>query len=258
MITFDDACYSLQTAGLEEGDVLFSHANFALFGRMETVFSAEDLFSFWMRVIRNVIGNEGTMVFPSFTYSFNSSDPSGVFDISRSNSNVSGLANYIMQHEDEHYRSMDPMLSVVAVGPHARFITEDIGSETFGEQSIWQRLYELNAKIVNFNIDSASTFLHWIERKAGVAYRTDIPMTGTIINHNGDREVITIKYFGRKNYNDPSTAEDFQEYHKEAISFGIVKHMTLGRGIINLSNTKDVAAFTLNQIKLTNNFLTAK
>ena len=258
MITFNEACNALERAGLQKGDVIFSHANFALFGRVETVSSADELFLFWMKVIRTVIGCNGTMVFPSFTYSFNSFGNTGVFDILKSFSNVSGMANYIMQSEKQYSRSLDPMLSVVAVGEHAHFITNNIGIETFGEQSVWSRLYELDAKIVNFNIDGASTFLHWVERQAGINYRVNIPMTGTIIDNFGEKKQTTIEYFGRKDSDDHSTAENFQDYHRKAVQFEIVKRIKLGRGIINSSKSKDVTAFTLNQIELTPNFLIMK
>lgn len=255
MITFNEACDTLEKVGVQKGDVTFSHANFALFGRIESISSADELFSFWMKVIRTVVGRNGTIVFPSFTYSFNSSVNTGVFDVSKSMSNVSGMSNYIMLSERRHFRSLDPMLSVVAVGEHAHFITQNVGNETFGEQSVWQRLHELNAKIVNFNIDGASTFLHWVERRAEVNYRVNIPMSGTIIDNSREKKQITINYFGRKTDADSSTAENFEEYHRKAIQFKILKNVKLGRGVINASKSRDVAAFVLNQINLNPNFL---
>ena len=254
-ISFDKACETISNLGVSSGDTVFSHANFALFGPIENVSSASELFQFWQLVIQSIIGKNGTMVFPSFTYSFNSKDSNGKFDVNQSASNVSGLAAHIMKTCNIYCRSLDPMLSVVSIGSLAEYITQNVGNETFGVNSVWQRMHELNAKILNFNIDSASTFLHWVEKQFHVTYRTDIPMQGTIIDSNGTKKLVEIKYYGRVSNYENKYTEEFPTYHKAASDAGVTASAYLGRGIINVSSTQDVADFTISSLRKDPKFL---
>ncbi len=176
-----------------------------------------------------VLGPDGTLVLPVFTYSFGSDKEEKIFDLQSSLSTTSGMGNWLIT-SGNGARSADPMLSVVATGGKAQALTADIDTVCFGSESIWARLHAEDALICNLNLDSGSTYLHWVEREVGVSYRSDIPMSGTIID-NGQARAAEIVYSGRA-LDDPEAVPKFEAYHAACLAHGVSTGVPLGRGQI--------------------------
>lgn len=229
MINRSDIVSALARSGLEPGMTVFSHANIAFFGRVEGADSMDALISIMFEAFDEVLGNDGTLVLPVFTYSFGSDKSEKTFDLQKTLSNTSGMGNALIGRGDGA-RSCDPMLSTIAVGAKAQDLTADIDPVCFGSNSVWARLHRENAMICNLNFDSGSTFLHWVEREIGVSYRTDIRMRGTIVDQGSAREAEVI-YSGRA-LDDPLAAPKFEAYHEVSKDAGISRIVELGRGQI--------------------------
>lgn len=63
-------------------------------------------------------------------------------------------------------------MSVVAIGKK-KILTNKPCENAYGKNSFFQRFYDLEGKICNINMDSASTFIHLFERLLNVKYRVD-------------------------------------------------------------------------------------
>lgn len=229
MIRRTDIIAALEKAGVSRGMTVFSHANIAFFGRAEGADTMEALIALMLDCFTDLLGKEGTLVLPVFTYSFGSDKTEKVFDRQNSLSTTSGMGNWMIT-SGKGFRSADPMLSVVAVGGKAKELTADVGPVCFGNQSIWSRLYAEDALICNLNLDSGSTLLHWVEREVGVPYRADITMTGTIIDQGAAREA-EIVYTGRA-LDDKTATPKFEAYHQACVGLGVSTLVPLGRGQI--------------------------
>ncbi len=240
MISRTDIIAALRAAGVEPGMTVFSHANIAFFGRVEGAAGMDDLIQIMLGCFAEVLGSDGTLVLPVFTYSFGSDKDAKVFDLQKSLSTTSGMGNWLIT-SGQGARSADPMLSVVATGGKAQALTADIGQVCFGPESIWARLHADDALICNLNLDSGSTYLHWVERERGVDYRSDIPMSGTIID-NGQRREATIIYSGRA-LDDPLAAPKFEAYHAACVAHGISRQVALGRGQIVAQRARAAKVF---------------
>lgn len=254
MIDKSQIIETFQAAGLVPGDVVFTHTNLALFGPIVGVSSAEDLYRFWLTLLSDFLEEDGVLVLPAFTYSFNSNDDKGYFDLNQKPV-FPGMSNYALTSKLKYARSMDPMLSVMCFGARAEEFVKDIDKNCFGVQSIWARLLANNAKLVNLNLDSASTFLHYVEYVAKVKYRSEILMTGKIKFEDETVSRSEIIYFGRSKLDDETTLENFKDYHLLATKMGINRRLKLGRGVINVSKFTEILEFTLHQIKKDPNFL---
>lgn len=244
----------LKDAELKSGDIIFIHANLALFGRIKNVSSNNELYKFWLDIFTEYLGHDGTLALPAFTYSFNSIDNSGHFDV-RELPKFSGMAHYAIENNLDYERSLDPMLSVICFGKYAEEITKEVDSNCFGSDSVWARLLSKNAKLVNLNLDSASTFLHYVERLNQVDYRNDIKMVGSIKGLNRISTKREISYYGRINRASSYSKENFYDYHELVTKVGINKRFTLGRGVINVSKFSEIAEFTSHHLKQNANFL---
>ncbi|NIA69553.1 hypothetical protein HBA54_13205 [Pelagibius litoralis] len=244
MITRTDIAHALRQAGIRPGMTVFSHSNIAFFGPVEGAGNMDELIQVMLTAFDSVLGDDGTLVLPVFTYSFGSDKADRTFDVQNSLSTTSALGNWLIT-SGEGVRSVDPMLSVVARGAKAEVLVSGIDRCCFGTDSIWARLYKENAMICNLNLDSGSTFLHWVERELGVPYRSDVKMTGKIIDH-GETCPATITYTGR-NLNDPQASPRFEAYHAACLERGASKKVSLGRGQI-ISQSCKIARQTLENL----------
>ena len=66
----EDMVRALREVGLREGDVVFSHSNIGFFGRPEANGTTRDACATIIEAFRTVLGAEGTLTVPTFTYSF--------------------------------------------------------------------------------------------------------------------------------------------------------------------------------------------
>ena len=237
-ISFDDACAALKQSGLEDGDIVFSHHNLAFFGLTKDCASMQDLVSFWLRAFEQVLGENGTLILPAFTYSFGSDKDEKLFNPSVDTTSTGSLGNSLIG--DEHSaRSLDPMLSVICRGGQAEELTSDIGNICFGENSIWHRMHERDAKFCNLNLDSGSTFMHWVEREAKVPHREDIHMSGKI-DIDGVLQDHSVIYTGRS-MSDPDSVPYFSKFHRICVDNGVTSQVKLGRGQINTYKVRNMS-----------------
>jgi aminoglycoside 3-N-acetyltransferase len=105
-----------------------------------------------LQAILDVVGPEGTVVMPTFSFDGRSYDylrgrPS--FDMRRTPAKTGIICELLRRHGDS-IRSLHPTHSVAAIGPLARQITADHeNSRTpFDEHSPWRHLMDLNAWMV--------------------------------------------------------------------------------------------------------------
>lgn len=165
--TQNDLEQALKAIGLKAGDNLFIHSNIGFFGNMENALTAQDLCKNFTSAIRNVISEEGTLVLPTFSYSFCHSE---IYNPKTTKSDCGMLTTYTMELSDT-YRSLDPNFSITTWGKNAVYYTEKPTHESFGAGSFWERLLSTGGKIVCMNFDCGSTFIHFVERYCSVDYR---------------------------------------------------------------------------------------
>ena len=235
MITQSEIEAALREAGVEQGMTVFSHANIAMFGRVAGADSIESLIRIFLDAFAQVLGPDGTLVLPVFTYSFGSDKSDRIFDVQKTLSTTSNVGNWLVSAEAGQ-RSHDPMLSVVATGRNAEKLTADVDPICFGRDSFWARLYEADGLICNLNLDSGSTYLHWVERERQVPYRSDIPMHGQIVDA-GVSHLAEVVYTGRV-LDDPDAVPYFEAYHEACVDRGVTRCVNLGRGQIVAQGAK--------------------
>ena len=63
----NDIKKSLNRIGLSKGDIIYCHSNIGLFGHIKNFISRDDVCSKFYNSIFNIIGDEGTLIVPTFT-----------------------------------------------------------------------------------------------------------------------------------------------------------------------------------------------
>jgi aminoglycoside 3-N-acetyltransferase len=175
--TYDDIVKTLKGLGISKGDSVFIHSNLTFFGMLDEANSAEEINEAFYRAFCEVIGDEGTIIVPTFSYSFCKNEK---YDLLNSKSDCGMFTEYIRKL-DGAMRSYDANFSVAAIGNLANEYTENAATHSFGKDSFWERFKGKKGKIVCMNFHKGSTFIHFIEKSLNVPYRYDKNFYGDII-----------------------------------------------------------------------------
>jgi len=170
---------ALEDLGLGSGDVVLVHS--ALGGMAcdpETLLEAT----------LDVLGEDGTLVVPTFTPTYRRRSPDGVFDLEETPSEV-GYFTELVRTRPAATRNVDPTHSFAALGAR----TEEFGRlharNTYDRNNVLGRLHEAGAWVLGIGLERfgrSMTFFHYVEQREGVErqgwdYRVEKPFPGTVV-----------------------------------------------------------------------------
>ncbi|HEC1746245.1 TPA: aminoglycoside N(3)-acetyltransferase, partial [Campylobacter lari] len=187
-----DLIEAFKKLSITKGDILCVHSELMKFGtpllpRNEFLQTILDCFF-------EVISKEGTLIMPTFTYSFCKNE---VYNKLNSRGTVGVLAEYFRKQSGVK-RTNDPIFSFAVKGTKEELFLKDTTS-CFGENCVYDVLAKENGKLVLFGSKIAGyTFSHFIEEKARVPYRYFKNFSGKIIDEDGKILQKNIKYYVRK------------------------------------------------------------
>jgi len=249
--TKSDIIDKLKKSGIQKDDSIFIHSNIGFFGRLENANNSKEYCEIFKDAIFNVIGDNGTLIVPTFSLSFCKNK---TFDKLNTLSFECGIFSEFIRKEEKSLRSDDANFSICAIGGKSNYFTNNVSEYSFGIDSFWDRLWQKNGKICRFNMSpDYNTFIHFVERKLNVPYRYDKKFSGiSIING----EEIEGKYFhfvhDLENSNLISNLSKLEQKCKEE---GFLQTQILGKGQIVVISTKNVYEIIKKEIKNDSNFL---
>ena len=155
--------------GLKAGDNVLIHADLRVFGLLEG--HGEGLIS----LIKEIVGINGSILTPSFTFSFPEN-----FDIQNTKSSIGALTNLFSKEKLIH-RMPDGMTSYYILGEYAHEVIEKWDNTSYGKNSVIGQLHRNNGKVLQLGTDILSP-IHYLEEYVGVPYRESKRFEGIIIN----------------------------------------------------------------------------
>jgi len=222
-----DIVDALRQVGIVEGDTLFAHSFLGAFGILEG--GAEAV----IRAFENAIGPTGTLILPTYTLSFLKGEP---YDHESSASEVGQLTE-CFRKQSGVTRTFQPLYSHAIRGAKRSYYEENPSSNSFGPESLFERLRQDNAQILFFGCSmEAATFLHYVEQSVEAPYRFLKTFKGAITK---DGQTVTgeIQHYAR--YWNVPVANDFSRFEKRVRDKGIAKTTELGRGELICLRAKD-------------------
>ena len=232
--------------GLKKNDIVFSHSNLAFFGKIK---EKDNICKIFLKTIFEIIGPNGTLIVPTFTYSINK-----IFNKKKTPS-VCGVFSEYTRQTSLGLRSKDPIFSIYAIGKYAKYLTK-IKSlnnyECFGEDSFFYKFYKLSGKIMNFNDTCASTHVHLFEKFLNVNYRKNKVFNCTILE-NSKRKKRNIIFYCVKNLR--KNEARFDLFHKMSLKQKFAKQVKLGLGVITSMNIIQMKKVVEKGLKKNKNFL---
>src|SRR3989338_4821356 len=178
IITRADILKTLRALGVTHGDTILVHSRVSAFGKF-LLFDRNAFFTEIETAFRDAVGSTGTIVMPTFSYSFCNKE---VFDVDKTPSTVGVLTEHFRKQPDVA-RTLHPIFSVAVWGnDRDKFL--QIGKDSFDTQSIFAHLHRVNAKMIFFGASfESATFVHYIEQAHGVPYRYMKTFEGIIRAH---------------------------------------------------------------------------
>lgn len=184
---------ALTRAGIAPGDALLLHCD-AMAAAQMTHLPPQERLKALLQAIQAHLGPNGTLVLPTFTYSFTQGQD---YDPANTPSQVGLLTERFRQLPGVR-RSLDPIFSVAALGARAEELTRGPVAQCFGPDSFFGRLHRLGGKIVCLGCTlQVVTFLHYVERALGVDYRFDKTFRGRLRQHDGAWAESQVVFFAR-------------------------------------------------------------
>jgi aminoglycoside 3-N-acetyltransferase len=225
-----DVVRVLTAVGVRHADVVFSHSSVAMLGVPDVGLDEQRIANVFLSAFREVAGDEGTWILPTYTYSYTKGE---VFDPTTTppTQDMGLLPNVLWRHPDAS-RSLDPIFSVIAIGPRAKEMTAGVPTSCFGEDCVYARLIATDGAVCNIGIGAHSALLHHVEQTLGVPYRYLKTFRGVSVidGHPLETEIT----YNVRNLHYPSHTAYFTRLDHDGRLDRSVRAERLGRGEVNL------------------------
>jgi aminoglycoside 3-N-acetyltransferase len=174
------------------------------------------------------VGRNGNIIMPTFSYSFCKKE---IFDPKTTPSTVGALTEYFRKLKGVK-RSMDAIFSVAALGPDKDYFT-NVGTNCFGERSIFEKLYFKNVKIIFLGETFDITYMHFIEQRFGIPYRFIKEFNGQVRLRN--KLMDSVFYYNVRQL-DKNIEYDLEGIADFLNNRGVLKKVKLGNSKIRAVN----------------------
>jgi len=242
---------AIRNVGIKPGDVVSLQVSLGRLGMPNGAHDFESVSNMVIDSFFEVLGAEGTLIVPTYTYSIGRGE---VFEVEETPSAI-GEFTEIFRKRNGVIRSRDPMLSSAGYGPMAKTILRDISKSCYGIGSTFQNLHGADAKICTLGISIYwATYRHYIEEIVGVPFRFIKRFEG-VIRESGISRVEEWDYFAAPFLDncqpDGLVLEDILR------KYSLINIEQIGRGEIMCIGAKEYFEYGTNEL-IKDPWLTAK
>lgn len=206
----------LREVGVRHGMNLAVHSKMISFGRLEGGPAMV------IDGLRQAVGGDGTLVFPSYTFD-TAAKP---YDPRLSPSTNVGVLSEIVRAMPGAVRSLSPIHSHVGIGPLAPILAQTPPTVSLGPQSDFERLETagFHLLLLGCRFNEGCTFLHHMEAIAEVPYRHWRPLVRQIVDPVSNAvQDVTCRYFARNDGAPPSAFDAIVPTLRDAGHLGEAK-----------------------------------
>jgi len=161
---FQDIFFNNLKKYIKKNDTIYIELDLSKFGKLYKQFKSREKFlNFFFKIFVKLIGKNGNIIVPSFSYSWGKDKQIKNFDLFRSPCLTGAFPNYLLKYKNIE-RTIDPNFSCLVYGKDKKkFI--DVSNNSFGKNSIFEKIHYKNAKLVSFATKTFDpTFVHYVEQ----------------------------------------------------------------------------------------------
>jgi aminoglycoside 3-N-acetyltransferase len=236
MLTFEELVEGFRNLGVERGDTLLVHSSYKSLGPVDggpqTV----------IRALEATLGEEGTLVMPTFNFDFNKGVP---WDVRTTPSKMGVLTELVPRAK----RVFHPFYSFAGLGKHADMLGSLQYKSAYERNSVFGKLRDLDGKImvIGLSYTNSMTFFHHIEQMEGVDYRFLKQFTGEVTDESGNTYTDTFEMLVRDI--DKGVITEVNPMGELMEKAGVIKTAKIGEADVKLMRTNEVYEFTAREMK---------
>jgi aminoglycoside 3-N-acetyltransferase len=240
-----DIINNLKEISIKKNDTVFIQSNLGFFGKLENADDVNSLCQIFKEAIFEVIGTNGTLIVPTYSYSFCNNQ---IYNKEKTLSKDCGIFSEFIRLDPKSERSDDANFSVAAIGKNAKEITTNSPEHSFGKNSFWDKFLSIDGILCRFNLQpNYMSIIHFVEKSCNVTYRWDKSFKGKSII-NGQEENKRFIHFVRDLDKEEHSSE-LSELQELCIKEKIMKISDLGRGKIYCIRAKDYVSLAKQEIE---------
>ena len=218
--------------GIKKGDNIFLHVDAFVCAFLHGI-NFDDKINTLITGFTDLIGDEGTLVLPTFSYS---ATKNKVFDPVKTKSEVGVITDYF-RIKDKVLRSNNPIFSVSATGKLSNEFKDSSITDCFGEGTCFDLIYKNNFWILTLGCSfDRITFIHFVEQYNNVSYRYFKNFKSKIYN-DSKLNSSQIRYFVRDLNRDSDVSLD--KLKESLISKELLKIDSINRASILAVRSED-------------------
>lgn len=250
--TRDDLVGAIRAVGIGSGDLVSLQVSLGRLGLPVGIApSYSALSNFVIDAFLEVVGQDGTLVVPTYTYSIGRGE---IFEVETTPSAI-GEFPEIFRKRAEVIRSRDPMMSSAAIGPLSKAVLRNISTSCYGIGSAFHKLRDANARICTLGISLYwATFRHHIEEMAVVPFRFAKQFTGTVREGDVDSQEVWSYFAAPRAENCQPDGANLERRVRAADMLAIAP---VGRGELMAIGARDYFEFGFKELQ-TDPWLSAK
>ena len=239
MLTQPTLTHEFQTLGVQPGDTLLVHSSYKALGGVEggpqTVIDA----------LLDVLSPTGTLIMPNFNFDFCKGMP---WDVRETPSRM-GAITELVRKDPRAKRVFHPIYSFAIIGPQADYLTAERYTSSYGKNSVFGKLRELDGKImvIGLSYNDSMTFFHHIEEMEGVDYRYMKAFTGQVTDWDGTTREETFTMLVRDIERGVHTMVDPMGALMD--DAGVITVRQIGEAKVSLMEANEVYAFTAREMR---------
>jgi aminoglycoside 3-N-acetyltransferase len=231
-----------RNCGVSQGDTVFLHSDALVTAELAGIDINQKIDTLFGG-ITDLLGLEGTLVLPTFTYSATKGE---VYNVKQTQSDV-GLLTEFFRKRPGVKRSLNPIFSVAAYGSKADVFSHSSANDCFGHDSCFGLIYKYNSWIFTLGCSfDRITFIHYLDQIASVDHRYFKIFPATVIN---DRETLSfdVSYLVRDI--DRKTKAKMDNLKQQLSQNGKIHTSEMGRALLTGVTAKDFYDTALEMIK---------
>ena len=149
---------------IKKGSVVNCEFDLAKFNTIALVAKNKKKFiNFFIEVFLELVGKNGTLIVPGFSYSWGKNRKKKFFNIHKTKPEIGILPNYLL-NKSNVVRTRDPMFSFFILGSNKKYFT-NIGNNSFGKNSVFHKILKKKGILVSFGLNRFDpTFVHYVEQ----------------------------------------------------------------------------------------------
>ena len=199
----DSLIEEFKRLGVEKGDILYISSDVTRLTLdacrkcgLKSKKDIDGLYGQFTDSLQELTGEEGTLMFPVFTWSFCRDVP---YDSKKTQGEVGALGNWILNNREDFKRTEHPLYSFMVWGKDANMLTAMKNRTAWGKDSPFAYLHEKKGKnlIINVSLSGSFTFLHYVEESIHVPHRYYKDFHGRYVDPEGNVEERTYTMFVR-------------------------------------------------------------